>query len=59
MRADKQWTFRSWALTLYIDVQNLTNRQNVELLTFSPDFSQELRVVGLPILPTFGLRGDW
>lgn len=59
VRGDKQWTFRAWALTLYVDVQNLTNRQNVELLTFAPDFSQELRVVGLPILPTFGLRGDW
>lgn len=59
VRADKQWTFRAWALTLYVDVQNTTNRQNAELLTFSPDFSEELVVVGLPILPTFGLRGDW
>ncbi len=58
-RVDKQWTFRRWALTGYLDVQNLTNRRNVELLAWSFDFREELHIVGLPILPTFGLRGDW
>lgn len=59
LRVDKEWTFRLWSLTLYLDVQNLTNRRNVELLNFSPDFATEIPVYGLPILPTFGLRGAW
>lgn len=59
LRVDKEWTFRLWALTLYLDIQNLTNRRNVELLNFSPDFATEIPVYGLPILPTFGLRGAW
>ena len=59
VRVDKEWTFRMWSLTLYLDVQNATNRRNVELLNFSPDFATEIPVYGLPILPTFGLRGAW
>ncbi|MCB9780917.1 MAG: TonB-dependent receptor [Alphaproteobacteria bacterium] len=59
VRVDKQWTYRTWALTLYFDIQNITNRRNVELLNFSPDYSLEIPVYGLPILPAFGLEAQW
>lgn len=59
LRVDKEWTFHKWALTLYLDVQNLTNRKNVEMLNFTPDFASVTPVYGLPILPTFGLKGAW
>lgn len=57
-RMDKQWDFERWRLSLYLDVTNTTNRSNVELISFSPDFSEERRVTGLPVIPAFGLRAD-
>lgn len=58
-RLDKGWTFEKWTLTGYVDLLNATNRKNVELINWSYDWSKELRVYGLPILPIVGLRGEW
>jgi TonB family protein len=59
LRIDKAWTFERWQLTGYLDLQNATNRRNVELINWSRDWSEELRVYGLPIIPAFGLKGAW
>lgn len=58
-RIDKVWTFQRWRMTGYLDLLNATNRRNVELINFSYDYSEEIRVFGLPIIPAFGLRGEW
>ena len=59
MRVDKEWHMRTWVLTTYVDIQNATNRRNVELVNWSSDFSDEIPVYGLPVLPAFGLKGAW
>ena len=59
LRVDKQWRFSDWALTVYADVQNVTNRSNVEGTSYNYDFSQRAYVNGLPILPVLGLRADF
>ncbi len=59
LRADKSWTFRRWSLSAYLDLQNATNRRNVELLNFAPDYSETIYVYGLPILPTLGVKAGW
>ncbi len=59
VRVDKKWIFDSWILTAYLDVQNATNRKNTESIGYSYDFSERQDVTGLPLLPTFGLRGDF
>jgi len=38
---------------------NATNRRNQELVNWSADYSREVPVYGLPIVPAFGLRGAW
>jgi hypothetical protein len=58
LRVDKAWTFRSWTLSLYLDLQNATNRVNEEVMTWTGDH-REVPVVGLPILPAFGVKGAW
>ncbi len=59
VRFDKDWVYRNWTLTTYLDLQNATNRQNVEVMGWSEDFSEEEPITGLPIVPAFGVRGEW
>ena len=58
LRIDKTWEYRRWRLSLYLDATNVTNRNNVELITFDSDFTEERPITGLPIVPAFGLRAD-
>lgn len=59
VRIDKEWRFKKWALTAYLDVQNATNAQNPEVMSWTYDYSEEDPISGLPVIPGFGLRGDW
>ena len=58
-RIDKAWVYDRWTLTAYLDLQNATNRRNVEMISWSFDYADELPIYGLPIIPAFGLRGEW
>lgn len=58
VRIEKVWT-RGWGkVALYLDVQNVTNRQNPEGRYYNFDYSQSRTVPGLPIIPSLGLRGE-
>ncbi len=58
VRVDKTWTFQSWKLSTYLDVQNVYNRANTEDIGYNYDYSQSKPVAGLPILPILGIRGE-
>jgi outer membrane receptor protein involved in Fe transport len=59
VRVDKRWTFDRWMFSAYLDVQNVTNRQNAEFRIPSYDCSAQVPLPGLPIFPTLGLRAEW
>ncbi len=59
VRLDRTWTYRTWKLGLYLDVQNVTNRGNVEGYRYSYDYAQRTPATGLPILPILGVQGEW
>ncbi len=59
VRIDKEFQFRNWSLTAYLDVQNATNRQNVDIIGWTDDFSEEAPIAGLPLVPAFGFKGGW
>jgi len=59
IRIDKEWTFKKWALTGYLDLQNAFNVQNPEVMAWTYDYSAEDPISGLPIIPAFGVRGEW
>jgi TonB family protein len=59
VRVDKRWTFPRWELTTYLDVQNATFYDNVEIMAYSYDYSEEQPIAGLPVVPSFGLKGVW
>lgn len=58
LRVDKTWQFQSWALSTYLDVQNVYNHQNTESIGYNFDYSQTQATHGLPILPIVGIRGE-
>jgi hypothetical protein len=58
LRIEKKWTFDSWRLAWYLDVQNVYNATNQEGISYSFDYSQHSPIRGLPILPIIGLRGE-
>jgi TonB family protein len=59
VRVDKRFVYDDWMLALYLDVQNVTNRQNVEGTLNNFDYTQERFLYGLPIIPALGVRGEF
>jgi len=56
VRVAKRFTFGTQEIEAYLDVQNVTNRENPEEIAYSPDYTQKRYVYGLPILPVLGAR---
>jgi hypothetical protein len=56
VRFAKRWSIGSSELETYLDIQNVTNRDNPEEIAYSPDYSERRYVSGLPILPLVGAR---
>ncbi len=59
VRVSKRFTMGASALEAYLDLQNVTNRDNPEEIVYSPDYSQRRYITGLPILPVVGARLTW
>ncbi|WP_338046764.1 TonB family protein [Polyangium spumosum] len=59
IRLDRRFRFKSWQLSLYLDVQNVYNSQNVEGIDYNFNYTARQYVTGVPILPSFGIRGDF
>jgi len=58
LRVDRSWQFTHWKLSMYLDVKNAYNSQNTEGVAYDYRFSARHYVAGLPILPSFGIRGE-
>jgi hypothetical protein len=59
VRIDKRWKFKAWAFSVYLDVLNIYNNQNVEGLGYNFNFTARQYVSGLPIFPQLGMRGEF
>jgi TonB family protein len=59
VRIDKKWAFDHWLLNVYLDVQNVYNRQNAEGIQYNFDATQQAYQGGLPIIPSLGVRGEF
>ncbi|HEX3694862.1 MAG TPA: TonB family protein [Polyangia bacterium] len=58
LRVEKSWHIRSGSIAAYLDVQNVYDRHNEEGRTYNFNFTQAGVISGLPIIPTFGVRGE-
>ncbi len=59
LRIDKKWIFDDEIWTLYLDIQNVLNTKNQESIEYSFDYSQKEFISGLPLLPAFGVKGEF
>ena len=57
LRIEKTWLFKLWRLAVYLDVQNVYNAKNPEATLYDFRFRESGPLRGLPILPTFGIKG--
>jgi hypothetical protein len=56
LRADRRW-HKCWGdLVFYIDVQNATNRHNIEGRDYDGEINADEDIPGLPIIPFIGLE---
>jgi hypothetical protein len=58
LRIEKQFHPGRTLIAVYLDLQNATNFKNRELTRYSFDFTKRGDVNGIPILPSFGVRGE-
>lgn len=58
-RVAKRFTFDQVKAEVYLDVQNITNRDNAEDIVYNFNYTNRNYITGLPILPVFGARIEW
>ena len=58
-RIDRRFVYDKWSFTAYLDIQNVTNRGNVEARFANSNCQGYSTLTGLPIFPTVGLRGEF
>ncbi|RME29377.1 MAG: hypothetical protein D6806_01525 [Deltaproteobacteria bacterium] len=59
LRADYTWAFESWALSVFLDVQNIYNHRAAEAVRYNYDATRQTYVEGLPVLPYLGIKGSF
>jgi hypothetical protein len=59
LRIDYTWAFSRWALTLFLDVQNVYNHRSVEGITYNYDYTKRAYYEGLPVIPFLGIKGSF
>ncbi len=57
LRVDYTWAFEYWALSVFLDVQNVYDHRAAEAVRYNYDATEQAYIEGLPILPFLGIRG--
>jgi TonB family protein len=58
-RIEKSFVYRRMKFNVFLDVQNITNRQNPEEIIYNYDFSLKAYITGFPTLAVVGLRMEF
>jgi TonB family protein len=59
VRASKRFKLQHSSIEVYLDVQNVTNRQNPEEIAYNADYTQKRYIEGLPLLPVAGAKWEF
>jgi TonB family protein len=58
-RLEKSFVYKRAKFNVFLDVQNITNRQNPEEIIYNYDFSLKAYITGFPTLAVLGLRMEF
>ncbi len=58
VRVSKRFKLQRSSIELYLDVQNVTDRDNPEEIAYNADYTQRRYIEGLPILPVLGIKWE-
>jgi TonB family protein len=58
-RIAKRFTGAWWKAEVYLDVQNITDRDNPEEVVYNYNYTKRAYITGLPTLPVAGARFEW
>jgi hypothetical protein len=58
-RIDRKFVYKTWILSAYLDIQNITNANNGQSISYSYDYSENEKAAGLPVIPIIGMRGEF
>ncbi len=58
LRVDRTWTFARWKLAAYLDISNVYLNAAAISYQYNFDYTERTAITTLPIIPSFGLRGE-
>ncbi len=58
LRVDHIWKFKTWALSAFLDVNNVYLHPAVVQYQYNFDFTQREAIKNIPILPSIGIKGE-
>jgi TonB family protein len=58
LRIEKHFTLGGHPMSGFLDLQNAYNRRNSEGTSYTYDYSQRHDTPGLPVIPSFGIKGE-
>jgi outer membrane receptor protein involved in Fe transport len=59
LRIDKRWDWKEFSLTAYLELMNTYNHRPVESFGYDYRYRSRNDLLGLPILPIVGLKGEF
>ena len=59
VRVDRAFAFKTWKLSAYLDVANVYVNPPVVGYDYNTNYTKRTEQTGIPILPSFGLRGEF
>lgn len=59
LRLDKRWQTESFRISTYLDVYNVYNKPAVEGMSYDYNYAHRNSLVGIPFLPSVGVRGEF
>ena len=59
VRVDRNFAFQDWKLAAYLDVSNVYLNAPVYGYQYNTNYTERSEIKGIPILPSFGVRGEF
>jgi outer membrane receptor protein involved in Fe transport len=59
VRVDRMFAFQDWKLSAYLDVANVYYNAPVVGYSYNTNYTVRTETTGIPILPSFGVRGEF